>query len=561
MNVSRKMIAAFLAIAFTVAAASGLSYLYLQRVNDSYREVLAREATVSDRVFGIETLTERQKGVLFRYLTAPSQQLEKELRAAWEALNVEIAALSDAGLDEQSRQLTDKMKESNATFARLADKVTGYVNEGKADLARTEALMWAVPTSDELSGAAAAIRENERAFKERAESDNAGRVTLTKRMLLGSSAVAIALALAVGWALSRIIVRPIRRLSVAAERIAAGDLTDGDLAFRGRDELAGLAASFNGMKANLRELIRRAGDNAGQVADASGQLRANSEQIGGLSERVSAAIEQIAASMDEQTRLAAAGEEELRRLAASAEEMEASAVKVNDRSASAQAAAEAGKSSVGQALAQMESIRSGMETLASLIERLDAKSNEIDNTVDIISIIARQTNILALNASIEAARAGVQGRGFAVVAEEVRKLAAGTANAAAEISAMLHGIRSDMGDVSEAMEAGRRDVSGGMAIVQGTEGAFLRIDEAVRDVAVQAGAMAGRSSEMAARSRAASRELATVLASAGQIAVGAQEASAGTQEQYAAMEEMIASTVQLSREAERLKEGIAGFRV
>ncbi|WP_373232590.1 methyl-accepting chemotaxis protein [Cohnella sp.] len=558
---SRKLIGAFVAISLIVALTSLLSYFFVQRIHQSSSDLMNRHSNVLTQVAIIQNMTESQKGLLFRYLVEPSEALVQELGTANGKLEAAIKVLSADTSDDDRSAKAQSLIEYNQTFARLVAKVTDYVAQGKPELARTEALMWAVPTTDSLSKSASAIQENERAFMSAAESDNQSRVDVTVLILIGVSVLSLLLAIVIGWLLSRMMVAPMKRLVVAAGEIASGNLTGEDIIVRNRDELGKLAEAFNGMKGNLQGLIRQAGSNAGQVADTAEGLRKHSERLGGLSEGITEVIGQIAAGSEKQLLNVQQGVTEMGNMSLSTSEIEQATGIVSERSLLALEAANAGKHSIGQAKRQMETIRGQMDGLASAVQRLTKRTEQITQATNVISTIARQTNMLALNAAIEASRAGIQGKGFAVVAEEVRKLSGQTAIAAEEVGSITDSIQREMAEVAASADSGYREVSVGIEIVNQADGAFARIEGAVDGVAHQVKEMTMRSAEMARNSHSAAAAIESIRQVTEQTASGARGVTDSTEEQFAAMEEIIASAVLLSKEAEMLQGRIAQFRV
>ncbi|WP_167747110.1 methyl-accepting chemotaxis protein [Cohnella luojiensis] len=558
---SRKLIGAFVAISLIVALTSMLSYLFIQRIHQSSERLLNHQAEVLTSVARIHSLTESQKGLLFRYLVKPDKALEQELGMVNRQLEEEIVRLSASTLENGVGIEAQSLQESNQTFARLVAKVTDYVHQGKPELASSEAEMWAVPTTDTMSQAAISIQESEQKWMGEAKVANQDRVYATIMILAGASLLALLLAVIIGWLLSRMIVRPMKSLVAAASRIASGDLTGDRIQVRNRDELGKLADAFNEMKENLHGLIRQAGSNAGQVANAAEGLRNHSEKLGGLSEGIAEVIQQIASGSEMQLLNVHQGVSEMENMLVSTAGIENATGIVSDRSMLALEAATAGKHSIGQAMRQMETIRGQMDGLASAVQRLAGRTAHINRTANVISTIARQTNMLALNASIEASRAGIQGKGFAVVAEEVRKLSGQTAQAAGEVGSITDNIRDEMDEVAASTDSGYREVSIGIEIVRQADEAFARIEGAVAEVALQVKETIRRSADMAERSSAASQAMEGIREVTEQTAAGARGVTNSTEEQFASMEEIIASAALLSKEAEELQSRIARFKV
>lgn len=233
----------------------------------------------------------------------------------------------------------------------------------------------------------------------------------------------------------------------------------------------------------------------------------------------------------------------------------------SESSLNALQAANAGQTAIAGAMKQMDSIERTMKTLAHAVSRLGDRSAMVVQVVDVIAGIARQTNMLALNASIESARAGTAGKGFAVVAEEVRKLSLQTGTAAEQVAELIGGIRTETAEVVLSMEAGSREVGIGLNIVRQAGDSFGQIHEAAGEVAAAVAHVYEQSANIAHKSQAAVDTIRSVHQIAGQAAASVQEVSAHTEQQYASMEEMVSSAAMLSSMAEELQQLLARFRV
>jgi methyl-accepting chemotaxis protein len=216
---------------------------------------------------------------------------------------------------------------------------------------------------------------------------------------------------------------------------------------------------------------------------------------------------------------------------------------------------------VSRATAMLREVREVVHTSGQEVVELQRGSSQITAFVETIQGIARQTNLLALNAAIEAARAGEHGRGFAVVADEVRKLADGSAQAADEIEVAVRGIRRQIESAAATMERGVTQVAGVEEVSRGAETAFEEIATAVEQVLAASAAVDAAADENRKAVQTVEENVRAVGTTAESHAASAEEVSAAAEEQSAATEELSAASVELLHAAERLKELVSEFRI
>jgi len=253
----------------------------------------------------------------------------------------------------------------------------------------------------------------------------------------------------IGWfIISRTIVGPILSATRVAREIADGDLSSSELAVKSSDEVGQLTTALNRMKGNISKVIGRVQATSERVGTATVQLSATAGDIVTGTEVQSSQAMQVATAMEE--------------MSATVMEVAKNSQSASENAGNAQSVAVRGGDVVERAVAGMLTVAKTVRESASTVEALGKSSEEIGAIISVINDIADQTNLLALNAAIEAARAGEQGRGFAVVADEVRKLAEKTTKATKEIAGMIKTIQNDTKGAMESMGRGTSQVEEGV---------------------------------------------------------------------------------------------------
>ena len=368
----------------------------------------------------------------------------------------------------------------------------------------------------------------------------------------------------VGANIARPIVRTTERLGVMGtgdfrlEGEAAAEMQE--LASR-PDELGTMAQAMQEMNEKVRALMRNVAQTAEYLAASSEELTSSAEQAADVSQSIAESIVKVAGACSEQFDDVQTANEHTKKLTQNMQDFEGHLEETGQQVQKTSNVATEGRQGVATAVTGMQSIETNVSHIAELIEGLGENSKQIGEIVDTIAGIAEQTNLLALNAAIEAARAGEHGRGFAVVADEVRKLAEQSQEAASEISERIGRIQSSTQEAVDAMHQGLSEVMDGTKIVQGAGTSFDGIASMVGKAAAASQAMQSsveRLTQSIGRIDAAVEEINTKSRS---VADEAQTVSAATEEETASMHEIADASRKLAEQAQNLQNSIAVFKI
>ncbi|KAB0480646.1 methyl-accepting chemotaxis protein [Pseudomonas reinekei] len=327
--------------------------------------------------------------------------------------------------------------------------------------------------------------------------------------------IAALLTVLLAWLLTRSIVTPLNRAVLAAQTIAEGNLSK-VIDVDGKDEPARLLGALATMQASLRKTIEQIAGSATQLGTAAEELSAVTQDASRGLQQQNNEIEQAATAVNEMT--------------AAVEEVARNAVSTSEASNQSTQAAREGRDRVVETVDAIQTMTHDVHNTSLMIEGLATQGRDIGKVLDVIRAIAEQTNLLALNAAIEAARAGEAGRGFAVVADEVRALAHRTAQSTQEIEKMVAGIQNGTGEAVASMQQSNQRTQSTLELARAAGVALEQITESIHLINERNLVIASASEEQAQVSREVDRNLVNIRDLATQSAAGANQTSTATHE-------------------------------
>ncbi|WP_249660685.1 methyl-accepting chemotaxis protein [Lysinibacillus fusiformis] len=373
--------------------------------------------------------------------------------------------------------------------------------------------------------------------------------------------VAIIIGIFVIWQYASSMAKPINRVVQAMERFAEGDLTQESMSIRSKDEIGKLANAMNQMQAKLKDMIHN-------IAQASDLINTSSKELSQSANEVNMGAEQVAITMNE---LASGAEGQahhsneltslMERFTADLRETNQHGEHIHQSSVEVLGLTNEGSQLMTSSNSQMSKIDGIVQNAVEKVKNLDAQAQEISKLVVVIKDIADQTNLLALNAAIEAARAGEHGKGFAVVADEVRKLAEQVAFSVNDITSIVTNIQQDFDVVTSSLEDGYQEVKEGTNQIKATSETFTTISHSINNVVESVQLISSNLSKVTEDGQKMNSAIQEIAAVAEESAAGVEQTTATTEQTSSSMEVMAGKSAQLSTLALELKTLIAQFKL
>lgn len=372
--------------------------------------------------------------------------------------------------------------------------------------------------------------------------------------------ISILLGVIVIFLFARHLAIPVQMVTDRVEKIANQHLTFTYLNIKNKDELGILATGINTMTTNLRGMIETVSNSAEHVAATSEQLTASSEQTSTASDEITKAIQQISTGQEKQLLGMKEANHSVTEISSSLTAITENIKELNDLSIETSKVSLSGNEVITQSVEQMNQINKQNIMTNEAMLLLESKSHEIGEIINVITSIAAQTNLLALNAAIEAARAGEQGKGFAVVADEVRKLAEESGNAANNISTLIGEIQLHTQNTVQIVNEGKSVVETGIRYVANAGKTFDEIAADVDMINNKLSSVSTEIQEINANTEILVNEILKTKDVTDQSSRYTQQVVAAAEEQSATMIEMTFASRSLAEMSQELQNLVSNFK-
>lgn len=383
-------------------------------------------------------------------------------------------------------------------------------------------------------------------------------IKLVSMIIIGVTGI---LVIALGVFIVSRITKPILTITKGMNHIADGDLTREPLPITANDEIGELSRNFNKMVHNIKQLVSQIASTSENVAASSEQLTASAEETSKATNEIASSIQSVATGAEKQVESVASAKTASFEISNGIDQMAINVDAASNVSDVTKQKAEDGQEVIRHTVQQMEVINKKTNEISQVVNQLGGKSKEIGTIVSLITSISDQTNLLALNAAIEAARAGEHGKGFAVVADEVRKLAEQSNQSAQQIHLLVQDIQQDIHHSIVVMEEGKHSVEEGKTLVERAGSEFEGISGSVIEVTSQIQKVLSTVQMIKTKAHSMLSSIENASSIAVESAAYSENVASSAEEQNATIHEVSSAAGTLSTMAEELQKAVNSFKL
>ena len=533
-SLSKKLLGGFALVVLLLSIVGYVGYNGINKITTELNEITGDHVVMTLAVKDMKDANMQANDAYIEHLLAnPDAKKEQDKSYQdFETTKSKILAMQITAEEKQDIETIEKLMDENKQAGqKLWDAITaaGYKRDAGVDAA----MLAYDETRIKLNEALAEFESMQTTQMNEAGEHAAADGSNATLLIVSVGIIAAIIGIGIGFYISRAITKPMDAMLQAANKVAAGDLTV-QLVNNSKDEVGQLSVAIQTMADSLKGVLGKVQQSSMNVASTAQELSASSEEMKASTDQISGTTQDISIGVSSQATKMAEISRAMKEMSESVQQVAVNSQKAADSATNANKTA--------------QEVQVNVTKSATLIKDLDNKSLQIGEIIGVITNIADQTNLLALNAAIEAARAGEHGRGFAVVADEVRKLAEESRGAASQITDLIKGIQQGTKQAVESME--KESVTGINLIVK-----------AAADVATMVQEIAAAAEEQSASVEEVTSSVEDVSAISEQSAAGTQETSAAAEEQAATMDQLVNAAQEMAKLSNELQVEVAKFNI
>lgn len=560
MSIGKKLFAAFGASILITVIASSFIFSQLVKIDNQYSSAIKQGLPQVNSTAEIDKLS-TQKGLYLRSYLLGNEEALNSLMETRNNLKDEMDSLEKNLQRPKAKDMLANVSTEIDDYDRVADKVIELQKSGKKQEAinvlNTDGIIALSKTTEDTKKLADYIKTLFSQTEQDAHASGQSAFTFGVIIVI----IAIVLGILISLYMNRIITKPIIKLNKSVNVIAHGDLTEPAIDIQSKDEVGELAKSFNTMKENLKGLLSSLAVSAEHLSASAEELSASTQEVSASSIEVSQSLENTAKAAESTTSAAKESSVAMDETAAGVQRIAESAQNLHNSASDTSEMANVGQEKIENAEQQMMRIHSSTKSTTNLVQALSKQSEEISHILKVITDITEQTNLLALNAAIEAARAGEHGKGFAVVADEVRKLAEQSNQSAGQIESLTVEIQQNTKNVEQAILENLDTVEGGVQLIQDAGSSFETIVQAVDEMKAEIEDVSAITEEISAAAEQVAASVSEIATSTGNATDQIESISANLQQVTATIEEIASVSNDLSSEAVKQNEAVQEFKL
>ncbi|WP_159083083.1 MULTISPECIES: methyl-accepting chemotaxis protein [unclassified Lysinibacillus] len=541
---------------------AGLSYVQTRNMTKNIEDIYEEKFIPNDWLSNAISVNLRIDSIIIALMKstddAEKKQLHSEIDDGVDQVLTDLASYEDLDLTEEEKLGLANFYDAVQRLTNNQDEVIRLALAGENDKAYKLFREVVKTPREDLIASLQSLRQYKVEQSEQIVNDSIASANASNIRNVIINIISIIILITLGIMISRLITKPLEQLRNQLHKVQHGDFTVQGT-YQSKDEIGVLTNSFNETFASLREVLQKVKSSSDHVDNTSQELMANVEQSTSAAEHVVASIQEIASGSEQTKYRLEENAIVIDHVATGFADIRKNIQEVQRLASISFTVAQEGSTIVEQNLTQMQNIKQSIQQSNNVVQTLSNQVGEVDEILKAIEGISQQTNLLALNAAIEAARAGEHGKGFAVVADEVRKLAEQSMNATKSVGTILANIKQDTAESVQIMDVVYTEAENGLAITENTSNKFQDILMHTTEVAPVMTKATHAVEEIVGDFNTFTSSADSILSIAISNSTNSEMVSAASEQQAAAMEDMNHSSRGLAHVATELNEVVKKF--